>query len=305
MGALLGILGLAVFFIFMIISLINIFRKKPKKKTVIIMMMGLIFFIVGITMDGGTEEKLNESVNVEVDVKEQAVQMTAEEYFKKGNEFFAENKKESYEKAYECYKKAVELEPSNIEYLKQTAFHSKMLGRYEEAIEFQKKVIKIKPDDVDTYSSLAGNYSDLGNYNESLKYYDRAIELDSNNHLHYFGKAMVLNKLGNYSEALNFYQSAYKLDEKSFKEWVDLRLSKVILDNSESDKFIKLEDAIEFLMFSDYVFKLDNIGFNVLQKPSADHPKYEIRVYKGNEDEPEAVYFFSINAHNGNIKVGY
>jgi len=439
MGALLGIGGLVVFFIFMIISLINIFRKKPKKKTVIVMIIGLVFFIVGISIGNNTNEKLSGDVKAEVDLKdekhmvknnedigkyitslrdvyaeknkyieediisgplkvlgndvergvfrispslgdgfadydddvyveiyyknmsdekkwrnvqakerpiiyvkgivrmysnsndiyiyandindrfnndwildsnddslkEQAVEMTAEEYFKKGNEFFSQNTKESHEKAYECYKKAAEIEPSNIKYLKNTAASSRMFGRYEEAIEYEKKVIKINANEIDVYAAIASNYSNLGNYDEALKYYDKAIELDANNYLHYFGKAIVLNESGNYSEAFSFYKKAYELDKKSFKEWVDLRLSKAIIDNSASNKFIELECAMEFLMFSDYVFELENIGFDILQKPSVDDSKYEIRVYKGSKDKPEAVYFFYINAYNGNIEVGY
>lgn len=439
MSALLGIVGLVVFFIFMVISFINIFRKKPKKKTVIVMIIGLVFFIIGISIDNNTDKKLNENVKIEADLKddkhvaknnedistyitslrdvyaeknkyieeeiisgplkvlendvergafrvspalgedfsdydydvyieiyykdmsneekwrnvqakerpiiyvkgivtmyskskgiyiyandinedfnndwilgsdidslqEQIVEMSAEEYYKKGKELFSQNKNESYEKAYECYKKAVEIEPNNIEYIKGAGTTSYMLGKYEETIEFEKEILKIKPDEINTIVFIATNYSIIGNYDESLKYYDKAIDLDSNNYQHYFGKAIVLNESGNYSEAFSFYKKAYELDKKSFKEWIDLKLSKAIIDNSETDKFIELESAMEFLMFSDYVFELENIGFDVLQIPTIDDPIYEIRVYKGEKDKPEGVYFFLINAYNGNIEVGY
>ena len=54
-------------------------------------------------------------------------------------------------------------------------------------------------------------------------------------------------------------------------------------------------------MFSDYVFNLNNIGFNILQVPSIDNPEYEVLVFEGSEDNPERVYFFYINAYTGNI----
>ncbi|CAM3186033.1 DUF3290 family protein [Lactococcus hircilactis] len=57
MSAFIGIIGFLAFFIGIIMLLINLFRKKPKKKSLILIVAGFILFVVGVSIPSNNQNK--------------------------------------------------------------------------------------------------------------------------------------------------------------------------------------------------------------------------------------------------------
>lgn len=327
MFTLLALLSLLVFIISMVISWVCVFKKKPNKKVVVVMVLSCVTFFTFVSLDihssnkekrvDSTKTNTKNSVNsmetadgiqsidnienddaiIPTENNEIIDDSLAESKYLKGKEYFDSGE---YEEALKFFEQAISLDSTCRDYLVIASFTCDMLGRYEDSIKYEMMNLEIEPNDSGSYISIATSYEYLGKYEESLEYHNKGIALDPYNGTHYSGRAMVLNKLGRYSEAFEDFKTSYSLDEKTFKDLTGLRLSKRILDYANKDSFMKPDEAIEFLMFSDFVWQLTDIQFDILQEPSSQYPEYEIRVKSGTN-----VYFFYVNAYDGEISIGY
>jgi tetratricopeptide (TPR) repeat protein len=139
------------------------------------------------------------------------IEITAEQWFERGNDSLKSNPTE----AVEYYNEAIRLEPNDVGPYCGKGIALKILGRYEEAILAYDNVIRLEPDYADSYFNKGNTLKILGRSEEAILAYDEAIRLEPNHSDCYLNKGNNLKILGRYEEAILAYDEAIRLDPEN------------------------------------------------------------------------------------------
>ena len=169
-------------------------------------------------------------------------ELTAWDYFSKGNRAYDEN---DNDQAIEYYDKAIELNPKNAvayynrgvaycdkgEHKKAIEDYSKAIelnpyyaktyynrgnacfykGEYDKAIEDYNKAIELNPDDVEAYYNCGVAYYNKGEYEKAIEDYSKAIELNPDEAKAYYNRGVAYYDKGEYEKGIEDYRKAIEL----------------------------------------------------------------------------------------------
>ena len=164
-------------------------RAKGKtvdaKSILMIMAMGLVKGTeITIVADGPDEADAVKALKFLVDAKfgedcgeEKEPALSAEEYFRMGNECFNFG---DYSEAIENYSAAIELEEDCAIAYNNRSYAYVKLEKYDEALSDAERAIHFRPDKADYYDTLGCAYMGLKNYSKAIEAFDQAIKLNPN-----------------------------------------------------------------------------------------------------------------------------
>lgn len=147
---------------------------------------------------------------------------TAEEYFKRGNDY---RNKNDLEKAIADYTEAVKLDPQLAKAFLNRAVVHFHLKDYDAAIADSTQAIKINPQYAEAYHNRGTAYGSKGRYTEALADIDQAIKINSQMAEVHFSRGVINNALGNTDRAIADYSQAVKLDPQLAKGYHNRGLS--------------------------------------------------------------------------------
>lgn len=108
----------------------------------------------------------------------------------------------------------MELNPTNVDILYNTASALHELNALEDAERFYNRVISVKPDHLMAHYNLGYLYQDKGNMTASIECFRRAIQIDRYDTDSYINLGTALKHQGRLQEALQAYQRAIQIDGK-------------------------------------------------------------------------------------------
>jgi tetratricopeptide (TPR) repeat protein len=132
---------------------------------------------------------------------------------------FEEFKEELYEMALEFINKDLEIEPTNINILKEKLDLLKNLYYYNEIIECCNKILKIEPNNIDVWLSKAKAYRNLDKYLDEFKCYDKIQMLDLMDENVLSEKSICLFYMKQYDKALDCIEEAINKEPQSIEFW--------------------------------------------------------------------------------------
>ena len=158
---------------------------------------------------------------------------TADEYFKRGNDY---RNKNDYEKAIADYTEALRLNPQLAKALLNRAQAHFLLKDYDTAIADNTQAIKINPQYAEAYHNRGTAYGSKGNYSEALADIDQAIKLNPRLAEAYYSRGVIKYALEDNDRAIADYGQAIKLDPKLAKAYHNRGL--VYSKNKDYDRAI-------------------------------------------------------------------
>jgi len=172
--------------------------------------------------------------------KPAAPEMTAEDYFNKGQE--AEEPQEKIE----FYNQAIKLNPRYAKaynYRGLAYFEKKF---YEMAVNDYHKAITLEPNNANPYNNLGNYYAVKKDYDRALREYDKAITLSPNDARIYSNRGFAYDRKKDPENAMKDYNKALELDPKLAKAYINrggLYIEKKELDKAlqDFDKAIELD----------------------------------------------------------------
>ena len=141
---------------------------------------------------------------------------TADDYFKRGNDY---RNKNDYEKAIADYTEALRLNPQLAKAFLNRALAHFNLKDFDTAIADNTQAIKINPRYAEAYHNRGTAYARQGNYDAGLADINRAIKLNPRLAEAYFSRGVINNALGNNDRAIADYSLAVKLDPQLGKAY--------------------------------------------------------------------------------------
>ncbi len=141
---------------------------------------------------------------------------TAEEYFKRGNDY---RNKNDLEKAIADYTEAVKLDPQLAKAFLNRAVVHFHLKDYDAAIADSTQAIKINPQYAEAYHNRGTAYGSKGNYTEALADIDQALKINPQLAEAYFSRGVINNALGENDLAIADYTRAVKLDPQQARAY--------------------------------------------------------------------------------------
>ena len=154
---------------------------------------------------------LDKAEEKEEEKREAAGELTAEDYFRRGNRAYEEG---DFPKVIEEYSKAIELDPDNAKIYVNRGNAYNETGRNREAIENYNKAIELDPDDAAAYNNRGAAYAADNKPNEAIADYSKAIELKPDYAEAYNNRGAAYNETGRNREAIADYSKAIELDPK-------------------------------------------------------------------------------------------
>ena len=136
-------------------------------------------------------------------------ELKAEDYLKRGNDFFY---KEEYDEALKAYDRVTELVPQDA-----TAWNNKgialgKLGRYDEALLLFDVVINIDPQHAQAWYNKGVALGELGRDEEALRACEKAIEIDPQHATVWANKGCAYALQNDKNQALEALQKAIEID---------------------------------------------------------------------------------------------
>jgi Tetratricopeptide repeat len=83
-----------------------------------------------------------------------------------------------FREAIECYDKSLEINPNDIQTLKDKAYSLAQLGNHKEALECLDEVIRIYPNDVEAWTNKGLELCQLSRYDEGIESFDKALAIN-------------------------------------------------------------------------------------------------------------------------------
>jgi tetratricopeptide (TPR) repeat protein len=135
--------------------------------------------------------------------------LTAEDYFKRGNEFIQAGE---LEKAVEEYKKALEIDADNVDVLTNLGVVYYNLGQLDESVVYYSRAIESAPGDADIHSNLAAAYVQMNQLDRALEEYLTAMDLNPDLAEAAFGLGVVYLQQGEVEKAIQAFEKFQELD---------------------------------------------------------------------------------------------
>jgi tetratricopeptide (TPR) repeat protein len=144
--------------------------------------------------------------------------LSAEEYFDKGLNFYFENK---FRKSELYFTKSIELD-STFE----VSFYNRgnvraALGNHEQAIEDYTNALKIKPDYYEAFENRGSSKDDIGVYEEAISDYTNALKINPKSTVSYTNRGNSKYRKGDKKGAYCDWQKALELGDINAKEKLD------------------------------------------------------------------------------------
>lgn len=131
-----------------------------------------------------------------------------EKDFKRGNEWFAQEK---YEESAKSYQEAVNKEPNEPIYYNNLGIVLIKLERFDEAIEFYKKMLEIQPESYSANKRIGELYGLKKEYREALPYFSKAVELSPNDPEAFYNLGACLMNTGANTKALEAFSKTVEI----------------------------------------------------------------------------------------------
>jgi tetratricopeptide (TPR) repeat protein len=124
-----------------------------------------------------------------------------------------------HELALQQYRQGLKLNPRNLHFRREEAFHLGRLKRYDEAVVKLERILQDNPDDIETISFLGRIYKDM--------WADEWIQLKDKEKRHQkaFNTSYWLKK------AIDTYLAGYRLDQNHYYSGVNVLMLSILLDN--------------------------------------------------------------------------
>jgi tetratricopeptide (TPR) repeat protein len=135
--------------------------------------------------------------------------LTAEDFFKQGNEFIQAGE---LEKAVEEYKKALEIDADNVDVLTNLGVVYYNLGQLDEAVLHYSRAIESAPGDADIHSNLAAAYVQMDQLDRALEEYLTALDLNPDLAEATCGLGVVYLQQGEVDKAIQAFEKFQELD---------------------------------------------------------------------------------------------
>jgi len=131
---------------------------------------------------------------------------------------------DQYEEAIRVYSKALEIEPKNIEILKNKEYCLSHENQYEEAIKVCDTMLKIEPKNIEILITKGMRFFNNHQYEDALKVYDKALEIEPNNIEILARKGLLLFDNHQYEDAL-----------KVCDKWLGIFGDELVIDQTTFD----------------------------------------------------------------------
>jgi tetratricopeptide (TPR) repeat protein len=165
-----------------------------------------------------------------------------EKDFKKGNEWFAQEK---YEEAAKSYKEAISKEPDEPIYFNNLGIVCLKLEKLDEVIKVYKKMLEIQPNSYSANKMLGETFGFKQEYREALPYFQKAVKLSPDDPDAFFSLGACLMNTGASSQALEAFIRAIGLKPDYAMAYYQVGMIYVNQNRKEEaiqnlEKFLKL-----------------------------------------------------------------
>lgn len=121
--------------------------------------------------------------------------------------------------AIEWFEKALQIDPENIDALKNMGLSLMEKGKYEEAIEFFDAVLDREDSDVEAWKNKGICLDEIERYDEAIRCYDMALSIDSEKIEIWNNKGVCFDRKGKYKEALKCFNKALEINNGVAELW--------------------------------------------------------------------------------------
>ncbi|MBD2453666.1 tetratricopeptide repeat protein [Nostoc sp. FACHB-87] len=122
-----------------------------------------------------------------------------------------------FEQAFKAFKQAIEIAPTNVKLLSSYSTFLKKLGKNAQLIDIINTLIEIEPQNCITLAKSANTLASIGEYDNAFQLFEQSLQIEPNNPKTLASYANALASIGEYDNAFQLFEQSLQIEPNNPK----------------------------------------------------------------------------------------